>query len=83
MACRSRRADDRRPVLLAYRDVSPSVRAGQTDVPGRRSHCAYLDELGVSHLYASPCLKARAGSDNGYAIVDYAQLNPELGSAAD
>jgi (1->4)-alpha-D-glucan 1-alpha-D-glucosylmutase len=39
----------------------------------------YLHELGVSHLYASPCLKARAGSPHGYAIVDYGELNPELG----
>jgi (1->4)-alpha-D-glucan 1-alpha-D-glucosylmutase len=43
----------------------------------------YLDELGVSHLYASPCLKARSGSPHGYAIVDYSRLNPELGSEDD
>ena len=43
----------------------------------------YLDELGVSHLYASPYLKARMGSPHGYAIVDYARLNPELGSETD
>lgn len=39
----------------------------------------YLDELGVSHIYASPYLKARSQSLHGYTIVDYAQLNPELG----
>lgn len=39
----------------------------------------YLDELGISHLYASPYLKSPAGSPNGYAIADYTQLNPELG----
>lgn len=43
----------------------------------------YLNELGISHLYTSPYLKARAGSPHGYAIVDYAQLNPELGSEGD
>jgi (1->4)-alpha-D-glucan 1-alpha-D-glucosylmutase len=43
----------------------------------------YLDELGISHLYASPYLKARAGCPNGYAIVDYAQLNPALGGEHD
>jgi (1->4)-alpha-D-glucan 1-alpha-D-glucosylmutase len=43
----------------------------------------YLDELGVSHLYASPYLKARTGSSHGYAIVDYAHLNPELGGESD
>lgn len=39
----------------------------------------YLAELGISHIYASPFLKARAGSTHGYDIVDHNQLNPELG----
>lgn len=43
----------------------------------------YLRELGISHVYASPCLKVCEGSSHGYAIVDYAQLNPELGSEND
>jgi len=42
----------------------------------------YLAELGISHLYASPFLKARAGSAHGYDIVDHNQLNPELGGGA-
>jgi (1->4)-alpha-D-glucan 1-alpha-D-glucosylmutase len=42
----------------------------------------YLKELGVSHLYASPFLKARPGSTHGYDIVDHDQLNPELGGEA-
>jgi (1->4)-alpha-D-glucan 1-alpha-D-glucosylmutase len=39
----------------------------------------YLARLGVSHVYASPYLKARPGSAHGYDIVDHNQLNPELG----
>jgi (1->4)-alpha-D-glucan 1-alpha-D-glucosylmutase len=39
----------------------------------------YLKQLGVSHLYASPFLKARPGSMHGYDIVDHDRLNPELG----
>ena len=39
----------------------------------------YLKSLGISHLYASPFLKARAGSTHGYDIVDHSQLNPEIG----
>ena len=39
----------------------------------------YFDQLGISHLYASPLLKARAGSTHGYDIVDHNQINPELG----
>jgi (1->4)-alpha-D-glucan 1-alpha-D-glucosylmutase len=42
----------------------------------------YLKELGISHLYASPFLAARAGSTHGYDIVDYARLNEELGGEA-
>ena len=39
----------------------------------------YLKALGISHLYASPFLKARPGSTHGYDIVDHDRLNPELG----
>ncbi|MCW6508319.1 malto-oligosyltrehalose synthase [Lichenifustis flavocetrariae] len=41
----------------------------------------YLAKLGVSHLYASPYLKARPGSTHGYDIVDHNALNEELGGA--
>jgi len=40
----------------------------------------YLAKLGISHCYASPILKARAGSTHGYDIIDHTQLNPEIGS---
>lgn len=40
----------------------------------------YLARLGVSHVYASPILKARPGSLHGYDVTDHAQLNPELGT---
>ncbi len=43
----------------------------------------YLRLLGVTHCYASPYLKAQPGSTHGYDIVDYAQVNPEIGSDAD
>ena len=43
----------------------------------------YLAELGISHCYISPCLKARPGSLHGYDIVDHNSLNPEIGSAED
>ncbi len=39
----------------------------------------YLADLGVSHLYASPILTARAGSMHGYDVVDPTRVNPELG----
>lgn len=40
----------------------------------------YLAELGVSHCYASPILKARPGSTHGYDIVDHNSINPEIGT---
>jgi len=39
----------------------------------------YLKALGISHLYASPFMKARRGSTHGYDITDHTKLNPELG----
>jgi (1->4)-alpha-D-glucan 1-alpha-D-glucosylmutase len=39
----------------------------------------YLKALGITHLYASPFMKARKGSAHGYDIVDHTKLNPELG----
>ena len=40
----------------------------------------YLAELGISHCYASPYLKARPGSMHGYDIVDHNAFNPEIGT---
>jgi (1->4)-alpha-D-glucan 1-alpha-D-glucosylmutase len=43
----------------------------------------YLHELGITDGYASPYLKARAGSQHGYDISDHNCLNPEIGSEPD
>src|SRR3712207_6203941 len=43
----------------------------------------YLHALGVTHLYASPYLRARAGSTHGYDVIDHCSLNPEVGTEAD
>lgn len=42
----------------------------------------YLAELGVSHLYTSPCLQAAAASTHGYDVVDPTRVNEELGGEA-
>jgi (1->4)-alpha-D-glucan 1-alpha-D-glucosylmutase len=42
----------------------------------------YLKALGITHLYASPFMKARKGSTHGYDVVDHTRLNPELGGDA-
>ena len=44
---------------------------------------AYLSELGISHVYASPIFRARKGSLHGYDCVDFNALNAELGSPED
>lgn len=39
----------------------------------------YLQELGITDIYASPIFHARRGSTHGYDIVDPNRVNPELG----
>ncbi len=43
---------------------------------------AYLAELGVSHVYASPVLQAARGSTHGYDVVAHDRVSAELGGAA-
>jgi (1->4)-alpha-D-glucan 1-alpha-D-glucosylmutase len=47
-----------------------------------RALVPYLKELGVSHLYLSPSLQARAGSTHGYDVVDPTTISRELGGEA-
>ncbi|HZA20675.1 MAG TPA: alpha-amylase family glycosyl hydrolase, partial [Actinomycetota bacterium] len=39
----------------------------------------YLAELGITHVYCSPYLRAIPGSAHGYDVVDHTSINPELG----
>lgn len=39
----------------------------------------YIQALGISHVFLSPILTARAGSMHGYDVVDHGSINPELG----
>ncbi len=39
----------------------------------------YLRDLGISHLYLSPSLQARAGSTHSYDVVDPTRLSDALG----
>lgn len=39
----------------------------------------YCAALGVSHLYLSPILAARAGSTHGYDGIDFTRVDPRLG----
>jgi (1->4)-alpha-D-glucan 1-alpha-D-glucosylmutase len=44
-----------------------------------RARVPYLHALGVSHLYCSPVLAARAGSTHGYDVADPTHVSVELG----
>jgi (1->4)-alpha-D-glucan 1-alpha-D-glucosylmutase len=52
------------------------------DFDAAASVVPYLKALGITHLYASPFMRARKGSTHGYDVTDHAELNPELGGAA-
>jgi (1->4)-alpha-D-glucan 1-alpha-D-glucosylmutase len=44
-----------------------------------RELVSYLSALGISHLYLSPIMQARAGSTHGYDVVDPTRVSDELG----
>lgn len=44
---------------------------------------SYFGRLGVTHVYASPVLRARTGSTHGYDVVDCSTINPQLGDWTD
>jgi (1->4)-alpha-D-glucan 1-alpha-D-glucosylmutase len=48
-----------------------------------RALVPYFAELGISHAYLSPILKAQPGSTHGYDTVDHTLINPELGTIED
>jgi amylosucrase len=51
---------------------------------GIRDHLDYLAELGVTYLHIMPLLASRPGeNDGGYAVSDYAAVDPRLGTMAD
>jgi (1->4)-alpha-D-glucan 1-alpha-D-glucosylmutase len=56
---------------------------GQFRFTDASSIAEYLGDLGISHVYTSPLLKARRGSTHGYDAVDHGRLHDELGSAAE
>ena len=49
------------------------------DFDGARALVPYLRRLGISHLYLSPSLEARAGSAHGYDVVDPTRVSAALG----
>ena len=56
--------------------------SGRFGFAAARGLVGYLADLGVSHLYVSPILRARVGSPHGYDLVDPTEVAPELGGEA-
>jgi (1->4)-alpha-D-glucan 1-alpha-D-glucosylmutase len=48
-----------------------------------RALVPYLRDLGITHLYLSPSLQARAGSTHGYDVVDPRRISTTLGGEAE
>jgi (1->4)-alpha-D-glucan 1-alpha-D-glucosylmutase len=66
-------------MIATYRlQLSP-----EQDFAAVRALVPYLRELGISHLYLSPSLQARAGSTHGYDVVDPTRVSDALGGEAE
>jgi (1->4)-alpha-D-glucan 1-alpha-D-glucosylmutase len=80
-ACPERLADEKRTTvpLSTYR---LQFNGGFKFEDARRL-VPYLAQLGITHCYASPILRARLGSQHGYDIIDHNHLNPEIGSESE
>jgi (1->4)-alpha-D-glucan 1-alpha-D-glucosylmutase len=64
-----------RPLRATYRlQLTPDFGFAEAE---RR--IPYLRDLGISHLYLSPSLQARTGSQHGYDVVDPTALSADLG----
>lgn len=51
---------------------------------GVRERVPYLHALGIRYLHLLPFLRSRAGdNDGGFAVSDYGQIEPKLGSMSD
>jgi (1->4)-alpha-D-glucan 1-alpha-D-glucosylmutase len=52
-------------------------------VQAREIVVPYARELGISHLYLSPCLEAQHGSLHGYDVTDPTRVRGELGGESE
>jgi (1->4)-alpha-D-glucan 1-alpha-D-glucosylmutase len=68
--------------MAAYQSTYRVQLNGAFPFAAARAVVPYLADLGVSHLYSSPILRARSGSAHGYDVVDPTQVSPELGGEA-
>ncbi len=54
------------------------------DLKKLQSRVDYFVELGITYIHLMPLLKTRDGNnDGGYAVSDYKEVNPQLGTLTD
>ncbi len=69
------------PSMIGY--VCYADRFGGT-LAGVGDHLDYLSELSVRYLHVMPLLRSRPGeTDGGYAVADYREVEPSLGTMDD
>lgn len=71
--------DDTSPPLATYRlqfNQEFRLTDAQTLIP-------YFGRLGITHVYASPILRARRASTHGYDVVDPLTINPSVGNMSE
>ncbi len=70
-----------RPDMVGY--VAYAELFGET-ISGVGKHLDYLSELGVTYLHLMSVMKPREGAnDGGFAVADYCDVDPSLGTLAD
>ncbi len=69
------------PAVVGYAAYTERFAGDLLGVTGR---IPYLAELGVRYLHLMPLLRPREGdNDGGYAVADYRQVRPDLGTMDD
>jgi amylosucrase len=69
------------PEMMGYAAYADRFAGTLTGVARR---VGYLRELGVTYLHLMPLLRPREGdNDGGYAVADYRDVRPELGTVED
>ncbi|EHS54059.1 malto-oligosyltrehalose synthase [Rhizobium sp. PDO1-076] len=66
------------PIAASYRI---QFRSGMTFDRAARQ-LPYLQNLGISHIYASPIFTATQGSTHGYDVTNVTEIDPSLGGRA-
>jgi amylosucrase len=70
-----------RPEMIGY--VAYCEQFGGT-VAGVADHVSYLEELGVRYLHLMSVIRPRLGAnDGGFAVLDYCDIDPKLGTIDD